>query len=214
MGFSSCPRFEACFGNHLRNWEAEWIVTLRCSFSVMFQKDVELPLTRICLLLSSGKEESIGSFPEVWLCCGYLHLNLSLSQLKFAKENWILKHFHLNPTGLWCPGTLITFKHITRKLAACWQTSSMMGGSLPLFMGHLPKPKTLLAKCTIQTADCSGSTQYFKFLQTAYWITISGALLLAQGRCPHADSSGPVQVMDVDWLCPFPNSMTIPEFLI
>lgn len=65
MGFSSCPRFEACFGNHLRNWEAEWIVTLRCNFSVMFQKDVELPLTRICLLLSSGKEESIGSFPEI-----------------------------------------------------------------------------------------------------------------------------------------------------
>lgn len=38
MGISSCPNFEACFGNHLKNWEAEWTVTLRCDASLMFQK--------------------------------------------------------------------------------------------------------------------------------------------------------------------------------
>lgn len=63
MGISSGPNFEACFGNHLKNWEVEWAVTLRCGASLMFQKDGELPLTRVCLLLSSGKEESVSSFP-------------------------------------------------------------------------------------------------------------------------------------------------------
>lgn len=63
IGFSSCPNFEACFGNHLKNWEVEWTVTLRCDASLMFQKDGELPRTRVCLLLSSGKEESVSSFP-------------------------------------------------------------------------------------------------------------------------------------------------------
>lgn len=63
MGFSTCPNFEACFGNHLKNWGVEWTVTLRCGASLMFQKDGELPLTGVCLLLSRGKEESVSSFP-------------------------------------------------------------------------------------------------------------------------------------------------------
>lgn len=43
MGISSGPNFEACFGNHLKNWEVEWTETLRCGASRKFQKDGELP---------------------------------------------------------------------------------------------------------------------------------------------------------------------------
>ena len=59
-----------------------------------------------------GREEGVDGFPEIWLCCGYLQLSLSLSQLEFSKENWILEQILFNPIELWHPGSLLTFKHV------------------------------------------------------------------------------------------------------